>query len=133
MSDHQNHDRVRSGRRTRPGAGGVIAAVLAAVAPALPLVPLAASLSATPTACSGEDHPRWKEFVIWLIEKKRTPEEDLILRHILSGARRIAWLDVYSHSMQEQVEALFRRWLDHEGNPRRGPDLGTKPSGDTRH
>jgi len=132
MNDHPNRARERSGRRPPPFARNLAAIVLATVAPALPLIPPVLPILLAAPASAGDGHPRWKEFVTWLSEKKRTPEEDLILRYILSGARRMAWLDVYAHSMQEQTEALFRRWLDREGNSRRNPNLGTTPPGDTR-
>jgi hypothetical protein len=105
---------------------------LAITSTAIPILPFVATLAVSPVAEANEGHPRWKDFVIWLMDKKRTPEEDLILRYILSGGSRFTWLDVYAHSMQEQTEALFRRWLDGEGNPRRIPNLGTRPPGNSR-
>lgn len=117
-------------RRPRSGTLG-LGVLIASLRTALPLVPLLAPLAVSPCVAGDENHPRWKEFVTWLMDRKRTPEEDLILRYILSGGPRFSWLDVYAHSMQEQTEALFRRWLEREGNPRRIPNLGNRPPGET--
>ena len=125
--NHPSHRDRRLPRR--PLLPPLLATALAA---AVPLLPVVATLSTTPAAEAGEGHPRWKDFVIWLMDKKRSPEEDLILRYILSGGSRFTWLDVYAHSMQEQTEALFQRWLQGEGNPRRNHDLGTRPPGNAR-
>lgn len=100
--------------------------------PSVPLLPFFATLAVTPAVTADENHPRWKQFVTWLMDKKRTPEEDLILRYILTGGSRFTWLDVYAHSMQEQTDALFVRWLEREGNPRRSHNLGTRPPGNSR-
>jgi hypothetical protein len=100
--------------------------------PSVPLLPLFATLAVTPAVTADENHPRWKQFVTWLMDKRRTPEEDLILRYILAGGSRFTWLDVYAHSMQEQTDALFVRWLEREGNPRRSHNLGTRPPGNSR-
>jgi hypothetical protein len=83
-------------------------------------------------AIADTNHPRWKDFVTWLMDKKRTPQEELILRYILSGGPGFTWLNVYSHSMQEQTEALFRRWLQGHGNPRQIPNLSDRPIGNSR-
>lgn len=114
----------------------LLASLTVAIATATPSLPLlvavGAGLAVASTATANEGHPRWKEFVTWLMDKKRTPEEDLILRYILSGGSRFTLLDVYAHSMQEQTEALFRRWLAREGNPRQIPNLGNRADGNTR-
>jgi hypothetical protein len=125
--------RLRSGMRPPVLPLAFLTPLLAAPVPAsVPLLAVVATLAVAPVAAAGENHPRWKDFVIWLSEKKRTPEEDLILRYILSGGSRFTWLDVYAHSMQEQTDALFLRWLEREGNPRRSQHLGTRPPGSSR-
>lgn len=127
---NERTDRGRSRRRSKGVRSGW---PLILSFPALfTLLPLAATLVATPSAAADEDHPRWKQFVTWLMDKKRSPDEDLILRYILSGGSRFTWLDVYAHSMQEQTDALFARWLEREGNPRRSRNLGTRPPGSSR-
>lgn len=122
---HPTASRTRPASRTsRATVPALLSCLLGAT---IPLLPLVAPLAIAPDAAAGAEHPRWKEFVTWLMDKKRTPEEDLILRYILSGGSRFTWFDVYAHSMQEQTEALFQRWLGGDGNPRRNPNLGTRP------
>lgn len=110
----------------------VTTGLLAVLAGLTPILTLVAPLAVTTVAAAHEDHPRWKDFVTWLMDRKRTPDEDLILRYILSGGSRFSWFDVYAHSMQEQTEAMFRRWLERDGNPRRNPDLGNRAAGDPK-
>ena len=133
--------RPRTARRRGP----LAAAIAGIVAVASPLVPIAALVTAWlpviavvaplavgTVAIADTNHPRWKDFVTWLMDKKRTPQEELILRYILSGGPGFTWLNVYSHSMQEQTEALFRRWLEGTGNPRQMPNLSDRPIGNSR-
>lgn len=132
MNDPLHHAPARVGpiaRRARSRSPAWLLALVAAVTQVLPLV---APLAINAAADANENHPRWKEFVTWLTNKKRTPDEDLVLRYILSGGNRFTWFDVYAHSMQEQTEAMFRRWLARDGNPRRSPDLGHRANGDPK-
>lgn len=131
--DHRHRARHRppSGSPVRLLAS-IAFAIPAAARPFAGVLALGTGLALVSTATADEGHPRWKEFVTWLLEKKRTADEDLILRYILSGGSRFTWLDVYAHSMQEQTEALFRRWLEREGNPRRIPNLSNRADGNAR-
>jgi hypothetical protein len=137
MRVHNPHgtDRVASPAARPPvnrRRGAVAATIAALIAASLPVIAVVAPLAVETVAIADTNHPRWKDFVTWLMDKKRTPQEELILRYILSGGPGFTWLNVYSHSMQEQTEALFRRWLQGHGNPRQIPNLSDRPIGNSR-
>ena len=137
MSVHRRHGKRRIATpSTRPPAsrrrGSWTATIAALVTAWLPVIAVVAPLAVGTVAIADTNHPRWKDFVTWLMDKKRTPQEELILRYILSGGPGFTWLNVYSHSMQEQTEALFRRWLEGHGNPRQIPNLSDRPIGNSR-
>jgi hypothetical protein len=137
MRVHHPHgkDRVASSAARPPvnrRRGAVAATIAALIAASLPVIAVVAPLAVETVAIADTNHPRWKDFVTWLMDKKRTPQEELILGYILSGGPGFTWLNVYSHSMQEQTEALFRRWLQGHGNPRQIPNLSDRPIGNSR-
>jgi len=110
-----------------PRLRGALVALLALASPAIPPIALVATAT---NAEANADHPLWKTFIGWLANKKRTPQEELVYRHILGGQPRFNPFQPFAHSMQEQVETMFRQWLDQVHRARVAPTLGSEPPRD---